>query len=273
MAGADWNWKGVRAFVEQRFAITLARSTCLGYLHRLGFVLKRPKKRFLKADAAQREQFVRRYALVRAHAERIGAKLFFADEAHFRADADLRGKWVLRGEPARVDSTSPRWGEKASYYSAVCVETGEVEYWELAGNSTAATSVQFLAHLRARHPEPLYVIWDNGPAHRGEALRTYLATPGLNLWLVPLPAYSPDFNADEAIWGWVRAEVTANRCLGTQAAVQQHVGRFLTGLMERSEEVQRRCRTVLQTLAEPLLPAARALLQDPKHVGSIMALV
>ena len=43
----------------------------------------------------------------------------------------LRGKWVLKGEPALVDSTSPRWGEKASYYSAVCLETGEVEWMEL----------------------------------------------------------------------------------------------------------------------------------------------
>jgi hypothetical protein len=152
---ADGNGKGVRAFVEQRFAITLARSTGVASLHRLGFVLNRPTKRFLKADAAQREQCVRRYALGRAPAERIGAQLFFADEAHCRADADLRGKWVLRGEPALGDSTSPRWGEKASYYSAVCVETGEVERWERTGHSTAATSVPFLAHRRACHPEPL----------------------------------------------------------------------------------------------------------------------
>ena len=62
-----------------------------------------------------------------------GAKIFFADEAHFRADAELRGKWVLRGEPALVDSTSPRYGEKASYYSAVCLETGEVEWMDLGG--------------------------------------------------------------------------------------------------------------------------------------------
>ena len=45
---------------------------------------------------------------------------------------ELRGKWVLRGEPALVDSTSPRYGEKASYYSAVCLETGEVDWMELA---------------------------------------------------------------------------------------------------------------------------------------------
>ncbi len=36
---------------------------------------------------------------------------------------------------------------------------------ELDGNSSAATSVAFLQRLRAHHPEPLIVIWDNGPAH------------------------------------------------------------------------------------------------------------
>ena len=36
---------------------------------------------------------------------RTGGKIFFADEAHFRADAELRSKWVLKGEPA-VDG---RW--------------------------------------------------------------------------------------------------------------------------------------------------------------------
>ena len=30
--------------VSKRFGIGLSRSTCLNYLHRLGFVLKRPKK-------------------------------------------------------------------------------------------------------------------------------------------------------------------------------------------------------------------------------------
>ena len=65
------------------------------------------------------------YAVLWEEARRTGSKIFFAYEAHFRADAELRGQWVLKGEPALVDSTSPRRGEKASYYSAVCLETGE----------------------------------------------------------------------------------------------------------------------------------------------------
>ena len=86
---------------------------------------------------------------------------------------------MLRGEPALVNSGSPRYGEKASYYSAVCLETGEVEWRELEGNSNSGTSAAFLDQLRKRHFGPLQVIWDNAPAHRGEAVREYLRRPGL----------------------------------------------------------------------------------------------
>ena len=87
------------------------------------------------------------YVALTEEARRSGAKIFFADEAHSRADAELRGKWVLKGEPALVDSTSPRRGEKASCYSAVCLETGEVEWMELEGNSNSGTSAAFLMQL------------------------------------------------------------------------------------------------------------------------------
>ena len=70
-------------------------------------------------------------------------------------------------EMQRWWTTSPRWGEKACYYSGVCLETGEVEAMEIAGNSNAETSTAFLQQLRANYPGPLVVIWDNGPAHRG----------------------------------------------------------------------------------------------------------
>ena len=181
---ANWNWKVVHQFVSERFGISLSPSTCLNYLHRLGFALKRPKKRLVKADEAKRESFLAEYAALWDEAHGSRAKIFFADEAHFRADAELRGKWVLRGESALVDSSSPRYGERASYYSAVCLETGEVEWMELEGNSNSGTSAAFLAQLRERHSGPLNVIWDNAPAHRGEPVREYLRTPGLGLRLM-----------------------------------------------------------------------------------------
>ena len=132
---------------------------------------------------------------------------------------------------------------------------------ELEGNSNAGTSETFLRQLRERHLGPLNVIWDNAPAHRGEAVREYLRTPGLGLRLVTppfsrgqaLPGYSPDGGADEAIWGWASEEATGNLCLGTKALVKERVGNFLCGLSIRKDEVKDRCRTVLQSKAEGFL--------------------
>ncbi len=146
--------------------------------------------------------------------------------------------------------------------------TGEQQVTTTAPHPDAgvATSTAFLRQLRARHAEPLTVIWDNSPAHCGDALRAYLTKPGLRLCLVnpvsstgqALPSYSPDFNADEAVWGWVRQEVTANLCLGTRAKVQEKVGNFFIQLAGRKAEVKQRCRTVLQTRAEGMLRKAQA---------------
>ena len=170
---SNWNWKAVRRFVADRFGFVLSRSSCLNYLHRLGFVLKRPRKRMLNADLARREVFVGGYAALTVAAARTGTKIFFADEAHFQADADLRGKWVLKGEPALVNSTSPRRGEKVSYYSAVCLEI-------VVGRSAAGLllpdpgGVASLANIRTAallpwqvgHPAPGLLIL---PRHSGSA--------------------------------------------------------------------------------------------------------
>ena len=42
---------------------------------------------------------------------------------------------------------------------------------KLEGNSNSETSAGFLKQLRERHIGRLNVIWDNAPAHRGEAVK------------------------------------------------------------------------------------------------------
>ena len=70
--------------------------------------------------------------------------------------------------------------------------------------------------LEENHPVPLKVIWDNAPTHRGEAMREYLGMRDLNLQLVNLPWYGPDFKSDEVIWRWAKEEATGNLFLGSR---------------------------------------------------------
>ena len=130
-----------------------------------------------------------------------------------------------------------------------------------------------MEQLRERHTGPLTVTWDNSPAHRVDSVREYLRIPVLKLRLVSLPGYSPDFNADEAVWGWAREKATGNLCLGSKDAVRERVGNFLVGLSSRKDEVRRRCRTILQSKAQSHRRASQPDSSSPANAHPPLALV
>lgn len=135
------------------------------------------------------------------------------------------------------------------------------------GNTNAETSVAFLKQLREKHLEPLIVIWDKGPAHLGPELREYLTTPDLKLRLVALPAYSPDFNPDQAIWDRIHTDVTTNICFGAAIKVREKVVPFFTALAEHTTEVKQRGRRDLQAQANALVGAVSHVSITIKHVN------
>ena len=173
-----------------------------------------------------------------------------------------------------MDSSSPRYGEKASYYSAVCLETGEVEWMDLEGNSNSGTSAAFLDQLRQRHSGPLQVIWDNAPAHRGEAVREYLRRPGLGLRLVNLPGYSPDFNADEAQLGMGAGRGDREPVLGKQSGGAGEGGQ-LPGQADQPERRGQEPMPLrsLQSRAESLLRDSQPGPRLPANAHPTLALV
>jgi hypothetical protein len=81
-----------------------------------------------------------------------------------------------------------------------------------------------------------------------------------------LPAYSPDFNADEHVWGRTREAGTADSCFGTAPTVRAHVDAYIVGCATRHQDVQQRRRTVLQANADALGALARATaILHPAH--------
>src|SRR4051794_13428986 len=72
-------------------------------------------------------------------------------------------------------------------------------------------TIDVLQRLRAEVPdEALIVLWDGAPYHRAKAVRE--AARALNITLMPLPGYSPDLMPVEALWRWLREDVTYHHC-------------------------------------------------------------
>jgi transposase len=72
--------------------------------------------------------------------------------------------------------------------------------------------VEFLHALGKQIRQPLLVIWDGGPVHRCEVVREYLEALNGAVQVERLPAYAPELNPTEYIWGHLKHHELANRC-------------------------------------------------------------
>lgn len=101
-----WTGRRVAAYVKRHFGKRVPPATARRYLHRVGFRLKRRRKRLHKADPDEQLAFAAH--LPSLELERWGHRVsVWLDEGHIWQDASLRRVWCLRGQEAEVGSTSP----------------------------------------------------------------------------------------------------------------------------------------------------------------------
>jgi transposase len=70
------------------------------------------------------------------------------------------------------------------------------------GSVKAEQGVDFLRHLMRHLPGKLLIVWDGLPAHRSKLVKEFVAEQKGQVWLERLPAYAPELNPVEYIWGY-----------------------------------------------------------------------
>ena len=85
--------------------------------------------------------------------------------------------------------------------------------------------MEVLERLRRRYPTgAVKLLWDGAPYHRAKRVAEHAARLGIDL--VPFPAYSPDFMPVEALWRWLREEVTYGYCHDSPEELIERVEAF-----------------------------------------------
>jgi transposase len=82
-----------------------------------------------------------------------------------------------------------------------------------------------LAHRYCRRE--VFLIHDNAAYHRAPEVREWLRAYGHRFHLCPLPKYSPEFNAVEPLWHYVRVQATHNRYHATEREFVRHLDKAL----------------------------------------------
>jgi transposase len=93
--------------------------------------------------------------------------------------------------------------------------------------------LNFLSHLRRQVRGKLLVIWDGLPVHRSRKVREFLGKQHGNLILAALPAYAPELNPTEYIWGYWKNHAMANLCAKDYAHLTATARRTLKRAQKR----------------------------------------
>ena len=93
--------------------------------------------------------------------------------------------------------------------------------------------IEFLTHLLAHLPGRLLVIWDGLPAHRSRLVQHWVASQQARLELERLPAYAPELNPVEYLWGYWKQHELPNFCPKNFAELSDHARRALRRMRAR----------------------------------------
>jgi transposase len=168
-------------------------------------------------------------ASAKKSAARQGRVIVFIDESG------------LSERPCRARTWSPRGQTPILQYSftwkQLSVIAG-VSFWRFyfrlfPGAIKSPQVIEFLKALQGHIGRKLLIVWDRLTAHRSRLVRDYVESQHGSIQLEYLPAYAPELNPVEHIWGHLKSHEVANFCPVNFTELKHFARRRLQSMQRR----------------------------------------
>jgi transposase len=213
-----------------------------GYLHRYGLAWRRGRVHYCSPDPQYRVKEAQLLSALRlAGAFPSTHVALFFDEVSYTAWPDLAYAWEDQA-PAAAPLADRQQSDyrRMRIVGALDAVSGCVLIHQEAriAGSVFAAFVQQVAAAYA-HVEHLYLLWDNWPVHRCDALQAVLAhLPQVHV--IALPTYAPWLNPIEKLWRKMRQDSTAlHRQAKDWKQLQKQVQQFFDQFAHGSDDLLR----------------------------------
>jgi len=250
-ASGCWTSVLIQELIYQKFHVLYNRFYVCELLRNLGFSFQ--KARFVSnhLDEEARQGWMKEaWPRILSQAKRLGAPIFFGDEASFALWGSLSYTWALKGHQPQIKTTGLRKGYKVfgviEYFTGCLIYKGTQERFQ--SDSYQA----FLRHLLSQVPGTIILIQDGARYHTSKSTREFLEQHKDRLLVYQLPSYSPDYNPIEYLWKKVKTKATHNRYFAEFVKLVKSVEEALKVLAAQSDEILRLMGVYTKHMADPL---------------------
>jgi transposase len=216
-----WSRRIVQQLIQEKFGQDLGLTAVGRLLAKLELTPQKPLRRAYERDPAAVKLWVEdTYPELKKRAKRLGAKIFFLDEAGFQSDPVLGRTYGLKGQTPVVPTSGQR--QSLNVISAV---NPRGEFWAATytGKLNAESFVLFLQNFVEGRSYKVLLVVDGHPAHKAKLVKDYVKRLQGRLELHFLPPYAPDLNPDEFVWGYMKSNGVSKKPLKQNESLQKRV--------------------------------------------------
>lgn len=162
-------------------------------------------------------------------AARQGRVIVFVDESGLSERPCRARTWAPRGE-------TPVLQYRFSWKQLAVI--AGISRWRFyfrlfPGTIRSPQIVEFLRALAATIGRKLLIVWDGLQAHRSKLVRGYIDSQSGAIAIERLPAYAPELNPVEYIWGYLKHHAMPNYCAADLGDVADRARRNLRSMQRR----------------------------------------
>ena len=166
--------------------------------------------------------------------------LLYEDECSLSNTATIGYKWSAKGKQPEI-KCKQRKRERQTVFGSYNFGTGQITI----NFSDKGNRYTFKKHLKKvlatyRQASKVILVLDNVAYHHANRIKQWLLHhPKLELFF--LPPYSPDLNAIERAWWYMRKKITHNRFLKTLNERKQMFWKMFSHFLKPNEELLNVC--------------------------------
>jgi transposase len=228
---ALWTLPRVATVIKRQWGVSLGTTQVWRILReQLGWSCQRPERRARERSTAKVAAWKRDvWPALRAQAVAEKRIIVFVDESGLSQRPTRVRTWAPVGKTPHLEFNF-NW----KTLSAMAGVSLYQFYFKLVEGAVKTPHViEFLRQLQERIAHPMLVIWDGLAAHKSRAVRDFVAATDGLVRLAYLPAYAPELNPVEYLWGHWKHHEIPNLCAATLSMLSHEARKALRRMQRR----------------------------------------